>query len=103
MKILLLNPNTTSEVTDLLYAAGIRAASAGSSEANERRDPLGPREVCEASIRLRPKRSAGRLSIRPDNAHYDADCLKLLHLVDFGALFPDRCHRVSARGLPRRK
>jgi allantoin racemase len=29
VKILLLNPNTTSEVTDLLYAAGIRAASAG--------------------------------------------------------------------------
>ena len=27
MKILLLNPNTTSEVTDLLYAAGHRAAS----------------------------------------------------------------------------
>ena len=29
MRILLLNPNTTSEVTDLLYAAGSRAASAG--------------------------------------------------------------------------
>ena len=29
MKILLLNPNTTSEVTDLLYAAGHRAASPG--------------------------------------------------------------------------
>ena len=29
MKILLLNPNTTAEVTDLLYAAGHRAASAG--------------------------------------------------------------------------
>jgi allantoin racemase len=29
VKILLLNPNTTSEVTDLLYAAGHRAASAG--------------------------------------------------------------------------
>jgi allantoin racemase len=29
VKILLLNPNTTSEVTDLLYAAGSRAASPG--------------------------------------------------------------------------
>ena len=29
MKILLLNPNTTAEVTDLLCAAGIRAASPG--------------------------------------------------------------------------
>ena len=29
MKILLLNPNTTREVTELLYAAGIRAASPG--------------------------------------------------------------------------
>jgi allantoin racemase len=29
VKILLLNPNTTSEVTDLLYAAGHRAASPG--------------------------------------------------------------------------
>lgn len=29
MKILLLNPNTTTEVTDLLYAAGSRAASPG--------------------------------------------------------------------------
>lgn len=29
MKILLLNPNTTAEVTDLLYAAGSRAASPG--------------------------------------------------------------------------
>ena len=29
MKILLLNPNTTVEVTELLYAAGLRAASAG--------------------------------------------------------------------------
>jgi allantoin racemase len=29
MKILLLNPNTTPEVTDLLYAAGIRVASPG--------------------------------------------------------------------------
>lgn len=29
MKILLLNPNTTAEVTGLLYAAGIRAASPG--------------------------------------------------------------------------
>jgi allantoin racemase len=29
VRILLLNPNTTSEVTDLLYAAGSRAASSG--------------------------------------------------------------------------
>lgn len=29
MKILLLNPNTTAEVTDLLYAAGSRVASSG--------------------------------------------------------------------------
>ena len=29
MKLLLLNPNTTTEVTDLLYAAGARVASPG--------------------------------------------------------------------------
>ena len=29
MKILLLNPNTTGDVTDLLHAAGSKAASAG--------------------------------------------------------------------------
>ena len=61
VKILLLNPNTTAEVTDLLYAAGHRAASAGNGTGG------GDRQARRA-LHRHPRRSADRRRDRAGNA-----------------------------------